>query len=158
MNIDIIKADHELALDANDLLTKLIVDEKKYDKNINENCVVKSLYENFFDNKDVCLLIAKKSKKIVGYIYGYIQNNGDSKIKKVGVLDALYVEEEFRNNGVAQSLIEGFKRWAKSNRLSYLELKVCKDNLRAIKLYEKMGFKTSKIIMEDKLGDYDDAI
>ena len=81
MNIDIIKADYKSALAVNGLLTKLIVDEKKYDENINENCIVKSLYENFFDNEDVCLLIAKKSKKLVGYIYGYIQNNGDSKLK-----------------------------------------------------------------------------
>ncbi len=158
MNIDIIKADYKSALAVNGLLTKLIVDEKKYDENINENCIVKSLYENFFDNEDVCLLIAKKSKKLVGYIYGYIQNNGDSKLKKVGVLDALYVEEEFRNNGIAQSLIDGFKKWAEDKKLSYLELKVCKDNLKAIKLYEKMGFKMSKIIMEEKLGDYDDVI
>ncbi len=158
MSIDIIKADYKLALAANDLLTKLIKDEKKYDANVNENYIVKSFYENFFDNKDVCLLIAKSNEKLAGYIYGYIQNNGDSTIKKVGVLDALYVEEEFRNNGVAQLLIDGFKNWSKNNNISYLEVKACKDNLKAIKLYEKMGFKINKIIMKTKLDDHDDVI
>ncbi len=153
MKINIVKADYKLAKQANTLLTKLIVDEKKYDENINENCIVKSLYEKFFDNNDVCLLIAMNKGEALGYIYGYIQNNGDAKLKKTAVLDALYVEENFRNKGVAKELIDAFNNWAKSNGLNYIELKVCKDNIKAINLYEKIGFKTSKIIMENKVGD-----
>ena len=49
MAIKIVNADRKTALVANELLTKLIKDEKKYDDNINEYCVVKSLYEKFYN-------------------------------------------------------------------------------------------------------------
>ena len=41
MDLKITKSTYEDAKKVNKLLTKLIVDEKKYDENINENCVVK---------------------------------------------------------------------------------------------------------------------
>ena len=40
MQFIIEKASFNDAKKANDLLTKLIIDEKKYDKNINEKCIV----------------------------------------------------------------------------------------------------------------------
>lgn len=155
MDLKIVKSTYEDAKKVNKLLTKLIVDEKKYDENINENCVVKSLYEKFYNNDDVCLLVAKNKKDVVGYIYGYIQNNGDSKIDKVSVLDALYVEEKSRRLGVAIKLINAFKKWSYSLDVKYIELKVCKENTPAINLYEKLGFVEDKIIMVTKLGDND---
>lgn len=157
MNLIISKSSYDDAKKTNDLLTKLIVDEKKYDKNINDKCVVKTLYENFYNNDDICLLIAKKNNKIVGYIYGYIQNNGDAKIDKVAVIDALFVKENARKSGIAQKLINEFKKWAYDLKIKYIELKVCKDNMNAINLYEKMGFVTNKLIMSMELGDnYED--
>ena len=111
MDLKITKSTYEDAKEVNKLLTKLIVDEKKYDENINENCVVKSLYENFYNNDDVCLLVAKEKEHIIGYIYGYVQNNGDAKIDTVSVLDALYVEQDYRRLGVGIKLIDAFKNW-----------------------------------------------
>lgn len=147
MEYKITKCNYEDSKKANDLLTKLIRDEKKYDKNINEDCTVTSLYENFFENDDVCLLIAKQNDNILGYIYGYIQNNGDAKVDKVSILDALFVLDEARNNKIADNLIEEFKKWSYSVNAKYIELKVCKNNISAINLYRKKGFKDIKIIM-----------
>ena len=109
MEYKIIRCSYEDAKKVNGLLTKLIKDEKNYDENINEECIVTSLYENFYDSEDICLLIAKEDENILGYIYGYIQNNGDAKLEKVSVLDALYVEENARRNKIGDSLIEEFK-------------------------------------------------
>lgn len=153
MNLIIKKCSYDEAKKSNDLLTKLIIDEKKYDKNINEYCVVKSLYEKFYNNDDICLLVAKNDENIIGYIYGYIQNNGDSKIYKVSVLDALFVEENFRSLGVASELIKSFKKWSYNYGVKYIELKVCNENKRAINLYKKIGFVQNKIIMSLELEE-----
>lgn len=153
MEIIISKPSYDDAKKTNELLTKLIIDEKNYDKNINDKCVVKTLYENFYDNDDICLLVAKNNSKIVGYIYGYIQNNGDATIEKVAMIDALYVEEHVRKNGIAQKLINEFKKWSNEMKIKYIELKVCKDNINAINLYEKMGFVTNKFFMSVELKD-----
>lgn len=153
MEYKIIRCNYEDVKKVNNLLTKLIKDEKKYDENINEGCVVTSLYENFYDNDDVCLLVAKNDENILGYIYGYIQNNGDAKLEKVSVLDALYVEENVRCNKIGDSLIEEFKKWSYDIGAKYIELKVCNANSNAINLYAKKGFKETKIMMTLKLEE-----
>lgn len=78
MQFVIEKASFNDAKKVNDLLTKLIIDEKIY------------------DDENVCLLVAKtkEKKEIIGYLYGYIRNDGDSTIYKTSVLDALYVEKK----------------------------------------------------------------
>lgn len=147
MAIKIVKADRKTALVANELLTKLIKDEKKYDDNINEYCVVKSLYEKFYNEQSVCLLIAKQENTVVGYVYGYVQDNGDTKKYVVCVLDALYVLEEHRKKGIGSQLVFEFKKWAKLKNAKYMELKVCDQNKNALKLYNFFGFKVNKFVM-----------
>lgn len=147
MNFIIKKCNYEEALSANKLLTKLILDEKQYDENINEKCTVRSLYENFYDNEDICLYVAKYENEIIGYIYGYIQNNGDTVKNTVCTLDALYVLEECRNKGVATELVNSFIKWCENNNAYYVELKVCNLNKEAMQLYEKFDFLSKKTIM-----------
>ncbi len=147
------RADYDEALVANKLLTKLILTEKEYDSNINENCVVKSMYEKFYNNDDVCLLVAKEDDDIIGYLYGYMVNNGDSYINKVCALDAIYVVENKRKQGVATKLINEFKSWAKKNDAKYAELKVCINNKEAVRLYDKLGFSDVKVIKNISLEE-----
>lgn len=147
----ITKANYDDAMCANELLTKLIKDEKKYDDNINENCNVTSFYERIYNSDGVCLLVAKENNFVTGYLYGYIENNGDTYINLVGVLDALYVREEYRCKGVATKLIKEFKLWSIKHNAKEIEVKVLNDNINAINLYRKIGFKNVKTIMNLKI-------
>lgn len=158
MRVRITMANHDDALFANELLTMLIRDEKSYDNNINQNCVVKSLYEKFYENDDVCLLVAKEKKQIVGYLYGFMMDCGDSVINRVAQLDAVFVLEKYRGQGVARNLIDKFKDWALKKQAKYLELKVCNGNQTAINLYKEAGFKSTKIIMSLPLEEQDNTL
>lgn len=128
------------------LLNKLILDEKQYDKNISNNVIVKDFYETKINDDDNCLLVAKINNKIIGYLYGFILNS-DIDIELKCQLDALYVEEEYRKLGVANSLISEFINWSKLKQVKFVELKVCNENINAINLYKKYGFKDIKTIM-----------
>ena len=55
---------------ANKLLNKLIIDEKQYDENINENYVVNNYYQNRQNNS--ILLVATLNSEIVAFLFGYI--------------------------------------------------------------------------------------
>lgn len=153
MQFVIEKASLSDAKKVNDLLTKLIIDEKKYDENINQNCIVKSFYEKIYDDQNACLFVAKtkEKKEIIGYLYGYIRNDGDSTIYKTSVLDALYVEKNYRKIGCGKKLIETFKKLSLNSNARYIELKVCIQNKEAIDLYLKEGFSNQKIIMKAKI-------
>lgn len=147
MDIKIVKCDYDHALKANELLTKLIRDEKNYDKNINDNIVVSSLYEKFYDDENVCLLGALHNDVMIDYIYGFINENDDSLINKICTLDALYIEKDYRRLGVATKLINELKIWAKQKGASSIELKVLLNNTNANNLYKKHNFKNKKVIL-----------
>lgn len=153
MDFIIRKADTNDAEIANSFLTKLIRDEKKYDSNINENCVVHNLYEKFIENEENCILVAENNGIILGYLYGFVINNGDAYIDVVTQLDALFINEEYRRHGIANALIEEFKNWSRYKNAKYIELKVCNNNDNAISLYTKKGFKNVKTIMSLELED-----
>ena len=129
----------------NELLTKLIRDEKKYDDNINENYVVKSYYEYVIPKKQNIILVAELSNTVIGYLYGYIINDGDTTTNKVAKIDALFIEEEYRNFGIGSSLINEFKKIVK-DKVKYIEVNVCSDNKNALTTYKNNGFNEIKSI------------
>ena len=134
------------------MLTSLIQDEREnYDKNINENYKVHNFYEKYIDNKNNCILFAKANNEILGYVYGFIQNNGQVFNTKIAQLDAIFVKKEYRGNGIAQSLIQELTKWAKEQGATYIELSVCQENEKARKLYKNNGFEDKKLILRKKI-------
>ena len=131
----------EEAIRCNQLLTKLINDEKKYNQNINSDFVVSNWFENIYNDKNKAIFISIEEQKIVGYIYVKISNSGDETTQnKEGLIDGLYIEKEYRNRGIATALVEEAKVWAKEQNIKFLYLEVINQNTDAINLYMKQGF------------------
>jgi ribosomal protein S18 acetylase RimI-like enzyme len=59
----------------------------------------------------------------------------------VAKLDALYVEVDYREKGIANKLVNKFKELAKKNDCKYVEVSVLNDNVDGVKLYLKNDFK-----------------
>ena len=133
---------------ANKLLNKLIIDEKQYDKNINENYVVNNYYQNRQNNS--ILLVATLNNEIVAFLFGYIVDT-TVYIDKKAILDALYVSKNHRKKGLANLLINNFKEWSIKQKITNLELTVCSENVDACSLYKKHGFKIVKYSMKLKM-------
>ncbi len=94
---------------------------------------VKKIKENIKSYK----IIAIKDKKI-GFVC----------IKKIDdgiLLDEMYIDEDYRNNKIGTDIIENL---VKENKIVYLW--VCKNNLKAIKLYKNLGFE----IVEENSSKY----
>ncbi|MFJ7183098.1 GNAT family N-acetyltransferase [Lysinibacillus xylanilyticus] len=62
-------------------------------------------------------------------------------MKKAFILNDLFVAEHARKLGVAQSLIEQCYSYCLENDARYIGLETATDNVRAQKLYEKLGMK-----------------
>ncbi|MGE7693731.1 GNAT family N-acetyltransferase [Lysinibacillus sp. NPDC094177] len=62
-------------------------------------------------------------------------------MKKAFILNDLFVVEHARKQGVAQSLIEQCYSYCLQNDARYIGLETAIDNVRAQKLYEKLGMK-----------------
>ena len=76
---------------------------------------------------------------------------GDVYDNKIAQLDAVYIKPEYRKRGIARQIIQYFTEWSKRNKVSYIELKVCNNNKKALELYEKEGFLTDKKILKKKI-------
>lgn len=141
--------DDNLAEKCDELLTKLIEDERKYNNKINEFFIVVDYFKNVINDDNNILLCYKIDENVVGYIFLKYINNIDG----VGYLiDGLFVEEAYRNKGIAKSLIsEGLKR-IDSIKKDFIEIKVMANNKIAMKLYESFGFEIFSIKLRKKLS------
>lgn len=55
-------------------------------------------------------------------------------------LTALYVQPDYRRQGLARQLLAQVEQWRQSQKLAYLELNVLANNQAATKLYQNAGF------------------
>lgn len=89
------------------------------------------------ENKKVVQLVAEVEGKIVGNAEVVKLSGRESHVVKLGV----GVRSGYRRMGIATKLIEALIRQAKKERLRIILLAVYENNLPAITLYKKLGFK-----------------
>ncbi|REL35151.1 GNAT family N-acetyltransferase [Thalassotalea euphylliae] len=98
---------------------------------------------------DKCqLLVAETSSKLIAS--GYIKvkpSPAHHKYTNHGYIGFIYVEPEFRGQGISQKVIKALFDWAKQQGITEVLLDVYNDNAPAIKAYEKLGFKKSLVQM-----------
>lgn len=126
-------------------LSKLINFESSLDNIINSKVEVSGPAENNIKQEDVFIAFAKADKP-VGYVFGYRQfNKGKIYNKNILVLEALFVEKEYRKQGVGKMLLQAFENWAKEKYNDYvIEITYINANKNAQKFYESMGYSLVK--------------
>ena len=138
------------AKELDNLLTELIQDERQYDDRIDENFVVTNFYQNYIEDNTKFLYLGEDNTEIIGYIYGYFKND-DTNQNNIAYLDALYIKEKYRHQGIANNLIEAFKKWAKENNCTSMEVNICSKNIKAKNLYLKNKFQNFKETLKCKI-------
>lgn len=144
--------DKSLADICDEMLTLLIMDERQYDRNISENFSVHDWYSTTLDNEQRITFAAIHEGEAIGFIHGFIKDeSGTSVNDTVIMLDAMYVKDKNRKQGVGTALIEEFKKWSKSVDAKYIDLTALVDNNSVIELYRKHGFIPLKSYMRNAL-------
>ena len=96
-------------------------------------------YENSLEH-GAYFLVARTHKSLVGWVL--VDRSQDwFTHKEIGWISDVFVKQEYRQNGVAKSLIE--QSLVEFKHLGYddVRLNVFSFNEKAIRLYEKLGFK-----------------
>ena len=124
-------------VDANkcdNLLTKLILDERKYNDLIDENIIITNHFNTMLNDENIILLAYYLEKEIVGYIL----------IRKIDkntcLLDGLYVLEKYRNQGIANSLLNEAINKCKKLNVKNIDINVMEENKIAKDIYKKLNF------------------
>lgn len=102
---------------------------------------------------NVELLVAEIEGEIVGCGYARIEEVKTAKYqhKHYAYLGFMYVVPEFRRMGINATVMEGLKKWCRSEGIQELRLEVYSENHKAIHAYEKAGFITQMVEMRMKL-------
>lgn len=134
-----------------DLLTRLIRYEARYDPNLDRSYVVTDNYRDRIGMEGHKLLLIEDGGEIAAFLYGFLYEIPNMFAKPIAILDALYVEEAYRRKGCATQLISAFKAFAVESGACRMELKVLTDNETALHLYEKLQFNETKKYMAMEL-------
>ena len=128
-----------------ELLTKLIQDERQYNDTIDENYIVTNHFNKMLDDENIIILAYYINKTIVGYILIRKMANNTC------LLDGLYVEEEYRNKGIGKSLLTEAISRIKNMNVKYVDINVMYNNIIAKHIYEKLGFVGYEIKMRKSI-------
>lgn len=138
--------DEERASKCDTLLTKLIQDERQYDNSIDKDFVVNNYFKNTIKNENNILLCYEEDNIIKGYIYLKPVNNDN---QNGYLIDGLYVDIAYRNNGIATKLIDNALAIIKD--VDFIDINVMSQNIDAINLYKKFGFNEFKISLRKNI-------
>jgi RimJ/RimL family protein N-acetyltransferase len=98
------------------------------------------------------ILVARMDERIVGHLQLF--RIPDERRKGVTEL-FIYIHQDFQNLGLGTRMMRKAIELAKERGFHRIGLTVVADNLRAIKIYEKVGFKKEGVARETFYGDDD---
>lgn len=112
--------------------------------------------ERLILNKEI--FVAKIDEQVVGYILLSSREGKKNgyKYRKELDIDAMGVDEVYRNQKIGTKLLEYVKEYAKNNNYTNIRLTVNEENDNARHLYEKVGFKVKNIAYSMRIKENDD--
>lgn len=122
--------------------------ERPFDSTIKRNDIHYYDLEKMIADNNVQLVVAEANEEIIGCGYARIENAQPFlQYTQYSYLGFMYVKPEYRGKGVNKKIVEVLKQWSLSKGITELRLQVYYDNIKAIKAYEKTGFKNLLIEM-----------
>lgn len=97
------------------------------------------------NDENIIILAKYINNIIVGYIL--IRKMDDNTC----LLDGLYVEKEYRNKGIAKSLLTEAILRIQNMNVRYIDIKVMYNNIIAKHIYEKLDFVNYEIKMRKSI-------
>lgn len=124
-----------------DLGRKMAVVEQNFDATISFN-YEKALnhYKKELTNNMSTIVVATINNEIVGYCYAYLISTNLEQ-QKTCKLEAIFVEERYRQKGIANSLINWIIAWAKNKNASTIMTDIFAANINSTLAFEKHNFK-----------------
>jgi len=100
---------------------------------------VESYLSARLQNHESVIYLARVDGKLAGFAQLY-PSFASLSMSKNWILYDLYVDEDFRRNGVASRLLEQAKKLAEETGAAEIFLQTAKDNVAAQRLYERLGY------------------
>lgn len=93
------------------------------------------------------------NKELVGYVWGYLHKFREE--QRI-YINEIHVLEKWRSQGIGKQLLDEMEKEAVLRRLKALYIHAEADNEKAVKLYQKEGFKIERIQLRKPLQENTD--
>lgn len=106
-------------------------------------------FEELLGSDRDAVFLAEKDGRAAGFIHmslrtDYVEGSDSS---PVGYVEGVYVEEEFRNSGIARKLVEAGEQWAKSLGCTQVASDAELDNVQSHVFHQRIGFREANRIV-----------
>jgi ribosomal protein S18 acetylase RimI-like enzyme len=135
--MDIIKIDRTQGYLVFDLFDKYRV----FYKQPSDIELAKNFIQTRLDNNESIIFVAlvNEKSKPVGFTQLYPKYSSVRAVRN-WILNDLYVDKEYRKQGIGEKLIKTAMNFAKENNAKFVELSTAVDNYAGQSLYEQIGF------------------
>lgn len=107
-------------------------------------------FEDYINNNDFDLYMLIMNKKVVGILeFGTYEDQYKEDMSGIGEIRTLHIKKEYQNKGIGKEAFGFAIDNLKKQGYKTLCLWVKKQNTRAIKMYEKFGFKKTIYDLEE---------
>lgn len=108
--------------------------DKSFPTPLSEKQDISALAEKFAEKATLCCV--EKNGKILAMVAGYTENVTENR----GYISVVAALPEARGRGFASRMVKEFIEIAASKGLSSVHLYTVRENIPAVKMYEKLGF------------------
>ena len=123
------------------LQQQLIQFERPFDPTMPSGHVEYYNLRELLHSEKVKCLVVETEGRIVGCGFGKIKRNPEwPKSPKIGYIGLMFIEKNYRHQGIGNQIITSLLHWFKECQISDIRLKVYAHNSKALKAYEKYGF------------------
>ena len=91
-----------------------------------------------------CVIVVEVDDEIVGFASGFLHHYEYGTSKLIGTCDNIYLEQEYRNAGLLDDMLNWLMNYGKSYGMKEMEFLTVYDTTLA-KLWERKGFKPVQI-------------
>ncbi len=126
--------------------------EDYFELKIENKSRMKSFFEQSIASKNHLFFVAEKDKEIIAYVHANISTRPPIFVHEKEVyIGAMFTKKEYRKKGIANKLFLEVKKFAKENKLRFIQLRVYSKNNVAKKFYKALGFEVMLDYMVKKV-------
>jgi ribosomal protein S18 acetylase RimI-like enzyme len=121
-------------------------DKSKYFADIYANKLFQDRVNELTDNSKAGMRVSLVQDTDTGKYIGYCVSTINKEM--IGEIDSLYVEEEYRKQGIGNQLMKRALKWMDENKVKSKIVVVGDGNENVIDFYNNYGFHIRKIVLE----------
>jgi GNAT superfamily N-acetyltransferase len=109
-------------------------------------------YRQRINEDDGFAMVAEDSGEVVGYAVGGIQKAEEFRdINTIAEIESMYLEPEYRGQGIGTQFVEKLRDWAVENNADRLRAEASAGNKAGIDFYRQQGLKDYSVTLEENL-------